>query len=92
MSMNNTAPIPCDHIVATEFEGSEGVLVDLNAKRYYQLNATAMFIWQCLEKGQSVSEIVSGLTENYEVTSEHAEASIVRLILDLETRKLIRTK
>lgn len=92
MSTNDTTPTPFDHIVATEFEGSEGVLVDLNAKRYYQLNETAMLIWRCLEKGQPRSEIISELTKTYEVTSEQAAASIERLVLDLQAHKLIAAK
>lgn len=89
MSMKNIAPMPSEHIVATEFEGNEGVLVDLNAKRYYQLNDTAMFIWRCLEKEQSISEIINALTETYEVTAEQAATSVEKLLLDLQTRKLI---
>jgi hypothetical protein len=92
MPKKNAAAIPRDHIVATEFEGSEGVLVDLNAKRYYQLNETAMFIWQRLEKGKPVTEIIKELTEAYDVTSEHAAASVEKLLLDLDTHKLLQTK
>lgn len=92
MPAKDTSTTPYDHIVATEFEGSEGVLVDLNAKRYYQLNETAMFIWRCLEKGLPVPEIISELTKTYEVTSEQAAASIERLLLELQAHKLIATK
>ena len=92
MSTKDTAPIPYEHIVAAEFEGDEGVLVDLNAKRYYQLNETAMFIWRCLEKGQPVSEIIGELTNAYDVSDEQAAASIERLLLHLQTHKLIQTK
>lgn len=92
MSTKDPTPAPYDHIVATEFEGSEGVLVDLKAKRYYQLNETAMFIWRCLDKGHPLSEIVEEMTQTYEVTSEQAAASIERLLLELKAHQLIAAK
>jgi hypothetical protein len=69
-----------DHVVATDFEGGEGVLVDLNTKRYYQLNETAMLVWRGVERGRGLEEIVSELTGGYEVTPEHARRSVERIL------------
>lgn len=85
-------PLPHDHVVSTEFEGGEGVLVDLNSKRYYQLNETAMLVWRCLEKGLSADDIVEEMTRAYEVTPEHASASLARLLHSLETHKLVHAR
>ena len=82
-------PVPHDHIVSTELDGGEGVLVDLNSKRYYQLNETAMLVWKCLEKRQTPQQIVEELTSVYDVTAEHAARSIENLLQSLQTRKLI---
>jgi hypothetical protein len=88
--MTTDTSLPHEHIVSTEFDGGEGVLVDLNSKRYYQLNETAMFVWRCLEKGKAISEIVSELTGAYDVTAEHATASVERLLHNLQAHKLVR--
>lgn len=90
--MATTAPIPYDHIVSTEFDEGEGVLVDLNSKHYYQLNETAMFVWRCLEDGQPFSEIISKMTTAYDVTSEHATASVEKVILDFQSRNLVQPR
>lgn len=82
---------PHDHIVSTEFDGGEGVLVDLNSKRYYQLNETAMFVWRCLERGQAMDEIVAELTRTYQVNREQAHASVEKLLDNLRTHHLVRT-
>lgn len=82
-------PAPHEHVVATEFDGGEGVLVDLNAKRYYQLNETAMLVWRCLERGLSAAEIVGEMTERYEVTPEHAAASLSKLLQSLQAHRLV---
>ena len=84
----STPHVP-DHIVFTELDGKEGVLVDLNAKRYYTLNETACRVWRSLEARRTAQEIVSELTDFYDVTPEHAAASVERLIGDLTTRKLL---
>jgi hypothetical protein len=54
---------PHSHVVYTEFDGNEAVLVDLNTKRYYTLNETAMLVWRGLESGKSTSEIVQEMCE-----------------------------
>ncbi len=84
-----TNVLPHDHVVFTEFDGGEGVLVDLNAKRYYQLNETAVIIWRALEKNLAAPEIIKELVERYEVTSEHAASSLNNLVQSLMAYKLI---
>ena len=82
-------PAPHEHIVATEFEGGEGVLVDLNSKSYYQLNETAMLVWRCLERGLSSEEIVREMTAAYDVTPDHASGSLDKLLHSLQAHKLV---
>ncbi|MBC7933341.1 MAG: PqqD family protein [Rubrivivax sp.] len=88
--MSNTVPSPQGHIVFTEFEGDEGVLVDLNSKRYYTLNETATLVWRALEQGLSKEEIVNRMTDAYDVTPERAAASIESLLTSLHSHQLLR--
>jgi hypothetical protein len=88
--MHSTTVIPVNDVVFTDFEGGEGILVDLNTKQYYRLNETGALIWRSLEKGSTVEEIVSEMQKLYEVSSEHAQASIDRLLRTLESNKLIK--
>ncbi|HVF54765.1 MAG TPA: PqqD family protein [Pyrinomonadaceae bacterium] len=90
--MDSDAVVPYEHIVFTDFEGGEGVLVDLNTKRYYQLNETAMLVWRCLEQGMAVEKIVAEMVAAYDVTSEHAARSVGRLLRDLQSQKLVRPR
>lgn len=91
--MPDTAlPIPHEHIVSTEFEGGEGVLVDLNSKHYYQLNETAMLVWRGLEEGRSLPQIVGSVTSAYDVAPEHATTSVEKIILDFRERDLVRPR
>ena len=82
----------CDHVVFTEFGDGEGVLVDLNTRRYYQLNETAMMIWRAIEKKSDRALIIDEMTKNYEVTAEHAAQSLNAILQRLATYKLISAK
>ncbi len=90
--MSTTNPLPCKHVVFTDFDGGEGILVDLNTKKYYQLNETAMLVWKGLEQGKTLSQIVDEVTTQYDVSPEHAERSVQKLVNNFESYRLVTTK
>ena len=87
--MSSSNLVPGKHVVATDFDGGVGILVDLNTKKYYQLNETAMVVWKGLEKGKTVDEIVADITANYEVAPERATLSVQRIVDNFQTYKLV---
>jgi hypothetical protein len=87
--MSTTPLVPHEHVVFSELDEREGVLVDLNSKRYYTLNETALFVWRLLEKKTPANEIIRELSESYEVTPEQAAASVDHLISELSQRNLL---
>ncbi len=89
-SSDAKVPVPQEHVVFTEFEGGEGVLVDLNTKKYFQLNETGTLVWRGLERNRTLEEIVGEITAAYEVTPEHASESVRRLLDNLRAFKLVR--
>ena len=82
---------PGKHVVVTDFDGGEGILVDLNTKKYYQLNETAMVVWKGLEKGKTMTEIVADITATYEVTPDKATVSVQRIVDNFQSYKLVGT-
>ncbi|MDQ3907479.1 MAG: PqqD family protein [Acidobacteriota bacterium] len=87
--ISNNSLAPYEHVVFSELDEGEGVLVDLNGKRYYTLNETALFVWRLLEKRTPAREIVRELTEAYDVTPEQAASSVNKLIAELSHRNLL---
>jgi hypothetical protein len=87
--MKPTAQQSFEHIVFTDFDGGDGVLVDLNTKKYYQLNETAALVWRCLEKGLTSDEIISEMIAAYDVAPEHAASSLKKLLHNFTSHKLI---
>jgi hypothetical protein len=83
---------PGKHVVTTDFDGGEGILVDLNTKKYYQLNETAMIVWKGLEKGKTMGEIADDITSSYEVALDKARVSVERIVDNFQTYKLLTAK
>ena len=88
--MSATGLVPQEHVVFTEFDAGEGVLVDLNTKKYYQLNETAVVVWRGLEDGLSLEEIVGRITSAYEVEDARAEESVRRALENFRDLGLAR--
>ena len=88
--MSLSTPVPLKDVVFTDFEGGEGILVDLNTKQYYRLNETGSLIWRGLEKGRSIDDIVTEMQTIYEVSGEHAVASVEKLLRSLESNRLVK--
>ncbi len=87
--MTASLPRPQAHVVVTEFDGGESVLVDLDTKRYYQLNETATLIWRGLADGSSKANIVGSLTSVYDVTEEDAVTSVDQVLQELKAHRLV---
>ena len=81
---------PHDHVIFTDLDGVEGVLVDLNTKQYYQLNETASLIWRGLAKGTPVAGIAKEMAELYDVTLEHAHSSVEAAIQNFTAHNLLK--
>jgi len=90
--MNATNLTPGKHVVVTDFDGGEGILVDLNTKKYYQLNETAMIVWKGLEQGKTISEIVADVISQYEVALDRATHSVQRIVDNFQNYKLVGAK
>lgn len=82
-------PTPQEHIVFTDFDGVEGVLVDLNTKKYYQLNETAMLVWKGLEQGLDPREIAGQIVENYEITASDALRNVNEVVEKFQMYSLV---
>ena len=90
--MTSTNLMPGKHVVVTDFDGGEGILVDLTTKKYYQLNETAMIVWKGLEKGKTTGEIAADITSSYEVAPDKAQVSVERIVDNFQTYKLLTAK
>jgi Coenzyme PQQ synthesis protein D (PqqD) len=77
-----------EQIILTEFDDGAGVLIDLQHKRYYQLNETALLIWRGLRQGLAMPQIITQITEMYDVSEAEITAHAAELLNDLAVRQL----
>jgi hypothetical protein len=70
--------------------GNEAVLLDLNAKRYYKLNATAASVFKALESGEGRDGAIRRLLAEFEVDDSEATRAVDDLLGDLAARGLVR--
>jgi hypothetical protein len=90
MSTASDALVPHAHVIFTDLDGVEGVLVDLHTKQYFQLNETACVVWRGLAKGATVQAIAQEMTERYEVSADHASASVEAAIARFVGHRLVK--
>jgi len=81
--------MPHDNVVFTDFDSCEGLLVDLNAKKYYQLNETATVIWKGLEQGLEANQIVDQIVAAYEIAPAAALQNVEATLQKLQSYNLI---
>ena len=77
-----------EQIILTEFEDGAGVLIDLQRKRYYQLNETALLIWRGLQQRLTMPQIIQQVTDLYDVSEAEITAHAAELLRDLAVRQL----
>jgi len=87
-----TTTTPREHVIFTDLDGVEGVLVDLHTKKYYQLNETATLVWRGLEKRLTADKIAAEMSDLYDVSPAHALSSVESLLSRFHTEKLVETQ
>ncbi len=70
------------------FDDGESVLLDLDAERYYSLNATGSRMWLALTSAASVEEAYAALLEAYDVPPDELRRDLDALIAELVEHRL----
>lgn len=87
--MTQNSGITVSQDVLTAHLPGEAVLLDMDTKNYYRLNATAAHVWKLLERGAGRDEILASLLATFEVDEATASAELERLIEALGERRLV---
>jgi hypothetical protein len=77
-------------VVHTELEDG-AVLLHLGTRFYYTLNETGRTIWGLLESIDTPAGLTERLLGQYQVTADHARASVSRFLGELDREQLIVT-
>lgn len=67
----------------------EAVIINLDTGNYYSLDKAGTDIWNLLESGAAVAEVIEGLTRRYEGDRMDIENAVDRLVAELQQEALI---
>ena len=70
---------------------AEAVLLNVKTGAYFSMNKVGTHIWELYGAGRSLSEVVAGVCERFEVTPERAEADVRAFTAALLERGLLQT-
>lgn len=76
------------HIVAEKLE-DHLVMLDTEKGKYYSLNTVAVRIWELLEKPQSLDELCTILTKEFEVEPEQCQKEVKEHLAQMQKLELV---
>jgi hypothetical protein len=76
--------------VAARIIGGEAVIIGLDDNTMNVLNDVGTFIWERVDKGRTIREIVAEMCDEYEVDEETACSDVNRFVQEMVDKKLLR--
>lgn len=77
-----------DDVLTAHLEG-EAVLLHMDTKNYFRLNATAAVLWKGMERGLDREALLDDLLAHFDVDRATAAAELDRLLAELSARGLL---
>ena len=80
-----------DRVILTPLVDGTGVLLDLDSKCYFTLNATGVRIWQTISStdGATLDSLTEMLVNEFDVSSDDAREDVVALLEELNKESLV---
>ncbi|TQS01119.1 lasso peptide biosynthesis PqqD family chaperone [Paenibacillus ottowii] len=78
-----------EEVYVSDMDG-EKVMMSIHTGKYYNLGFTGGRIWELAESSPSLGEIVTVLTNEYEVDEEQCRQQVHTFIAELEREGLLR--
>jgi hypothetical protein len=75
--------------VISETVGGETIIVNLATGHYFNLQGTAVDVWQAIERGEPLERIVAGLGARYEAADGEIDAAVATLVEELVAAELL---
>jgi Coenzyme PQQ synthesis protein D (PqqD) len=75
--------------VISETVGGETIIVNLASGHYFNLQGTAVDVWQALEREEPSESIVASLEQRYAAGNGEIEAAVDKLLVDFVAAELL---
>jgi hypothetical protein len=70
----------------------EGVVLHLGSRRYFSVNETGVLILDALQEPRTLAQMITRLTDEYDVTTELAESTVREFLDRCVEAELIRVE
>jgi coenzyme PQQ synthesis protein D (PqqD) len=75
--------------VISETVGGETIIVNLASGHYFSLQGTSVDVWQGLERGEALEEVILELEQRYEAPDGEIGAAVTKLVDDFVAGELL---
>ena len=82
---------PRDEEVASKVIDGEAIIINLANGVYYSMDKAGALVWDLLQTGHTLEEIIASVISRYDVTREQAESNVRDLVQELVQENLVVT-
>jgi hypothetical protein len=75
--------------VAAKVIDGEAIIINLANGIYYSMDKVGGLIWDMVQSGHSLEEIIQGVTEHYDVAREKVESDVLELVGEMLRENLV---
>lgn len=87
--LSETARLRCPASVAARVLDGEAVMIHLESGRYYSAEGLAAVLWQFLDSGVPLGEIVAEMTRHFALPPAQAREDVDRFVTELVREELL---
>jgi ABC-type xylose transport system substrate-binding protein len=80
---------PREAEVASKVIDGEAIIINLANGVYYSMEKVGALVWDLLQAGRTLEQVIEAVTARYDVTREQAEANIHELVQELVQENLV---
>ena len=82
---------PREEEVASKVIDGEAIIINLANGVYYSMDKVGALVWERLQAGYTLDDVIRSVTDAYDVSPEHAESNVVELVEVLLQENLVVT-
>ena len=82
---------PRDEEIASKVIDGEAIIINLASGVYYSMDKVGALVWERLQAGYILDDVIRAVTDAYDVSPEQAESNVVELVEELLQETLVVT-
>ena len=82
---------PREEEVASKVIDGEAIIINLANGVYYSMDKVGALVWERLQAGYTLDDVIRVVTATYDVSPEQAESNVVELVEELLQENLVVT-